>query len=44
MKLIRKQKVTYYDCICTGALELLEDDKPLAKLLKKFDNGGVDEV
>ncbi len=44
MKLIRKQKVTYYDCICTGALELLEDDKPLAKLLKKFDDGGVDEV
>ena len=44
MKLIRKQKVTYYECICTGSLELLEEDKPLAKLLKKFDDGGVDLI
>ena len=37
MKLITKQSITYYDCICTGSMNSYEENKPLAKLLKRFD-------
>ena len=39
MKLNTKRLVTYYECICTGSMSSLEEDKPLAKLLEKIDNG-----
>ena len=41
MKLITKQSITYYDCICTGSMNSYEENKPLAKLLKRFDENEV---
>ena len=41
MKLIRNQKVTYYECICTGSLVMLAENKPLAGMLLQLQEGNM---
>ena len=42
MKLIKKQQVSYYECICTGTVSTLEENSPLAGMLTRLKNEGFD--
>lgn len=42
MKLIKKQQVSYYECICTGKVSTLEENIPLAGMLSHIKSEGVD--
>jgi hypothetical protein len=40
MRLIKKQQVDYYECICTGSVTTLEENAPLAGMLLRLKNEG----
>ena len=44
MKLIKKQQVSYYECICTGTVSTLEENSPLAGMLSQLKSEGVDSL
>lgn len=44
MKLVRKMKVNYGELICTGRINSLEENKPLAAMLANIEKNGIDSL